>query len=109
MLGWLCGGEVLAGEAAEDLFSADLVPGQVDLRWRGVRLRGWELVKGAVWPGGVVVLQVLGQDLAQVALVEMSSRSKTSRRRVPIIGSQIAFALGACGGLRSIRIPAAVN
>src|ERR1019366_6041587 len=70
MLGWLCGGQVLAGEAAEDLFSADLVPGQVDLRRRGVRLRGWELVKGAVWPGGVVVLQVLGQDLAQVALVE---------------------------------------
>jgi hypothetical protein len=34
------------------------------------RLSGWELVKGAVWPGGVVVLQVLGQDLAQVALVE---------------------------------------
>src|ERR1039457_1941234 len=70
MLGWLCGGQVLAGKAAEDLFSADLVPGQVDLRRRGVRLRGWELVKGAVRPGGVVVLQVLGQDLAQVALVE---------------------------------------
>ena len=31
---------------------------------------GWELVKGAVRPGGVAVLQVLGQDLAQVALVE---------------------------------------
>jgi hypothetical protein len=70
MLGWLCGGHVLAGKAAEDLFSADLVPGQVDLRRRGVRLGGWELVKGAVRPGGVVVLQVLGQDLAQVALVE---------------------------------------
>jgi hypothetical protein len=31
---------------------------------------GWELVKGSVRPGGVVVLQVLGRDLAQVTLVE---------------------------------------
>ena len=46
------------------------MPGQAGLRWRGARLSGWELVKGAVWPGGVVVLQVPGQDLAQVALVE---------------------------------------
>jgi hypothetical protein len=38
----------------------------------------------------------------------MSSRSRTSRRRVPIIRSQTAFAFGACGGLRRIRIPAAV-
>jgi hypothetical protein len=63
-------GQVLAGKAAEDLFSADPAPGQVDLRRRGARFSGCELVKGAVWPGGVVVLQVLGQDLAQVALVE---------------------------------------
>ena len=39
----------------------------------------------------------------------ISSRSKSSRRRVPIIRSQIAFALGACGGLARILIPAAVN
>ena len=29
----------------------------------------------------------------------ISSRSNSSRRRVPIIRSQIAFALAACGGL----------
>jgi hypothetical protein len=31
---------------------------------------GQELIKGSVWPGGAVVLQVLGQDLAQAALVD---------------------------------------
>jgi hypothetical protein len=31
-------------------------------------LHGCELAKGAVRPGGVVVAQVFGQDLAQVAL-----------------------------------------
>ena len=30
----------------------------------------WELAKGAVGPGGVVVMQVLGQDLARVALIK---------------------------------------
>jgi len=39
----------------------------------------------------------------------ISSRPGTSRRTVPIIGCQIAFARGACGGLRRIRIPSAVN
>jgi hypothetical protein len=33
-------------------------------------LSGWELAEGAVGPGGVVVIQVLGQDLAQVALIK---------------------------------------
>lgn len=39
----------------------------------------------------------------------ISSRPRSSRRRVPIILSQMAFALGACGGLATILIPAAVN
>jgi hypothetical protein len=37
----------------------------------------------------------------------ISSRPETSRRRVPIILSQIAFALGACGGLARILMPSA--
>jgi hypothetical protein len=64
-----CGGLVLVGESAEDLFSADLVLGEVDLRWLGGSL-GWrELAEGTVRPGGVVVPQVLGQHLAQVVLI----------------------------------------
>jgi hypothetical protein len=39
----------------------------------------------------------------------ISTRSRTSRRRVPIILSQIAFALGACGGIGRILMPPAVN
>jgi len=35
----------------------------------------------------------------------ISTRSKSSRRRVPTSRSQIAFALGACGGLARILMP----
>jgi hypothetical protein len=65
-----CGDLVLARESAEDLFSVDPVLGEVDWWWLGTGVSGWELVKGAVRPGGVVVDQVLGQDLAQVVLVD---------------------------------------
>ena len=39
----------------------------------------------------------------------ISTRSRTSRRRVPIILSQIAFALGASGGLARILMPSAAK
>jgi hypothetical protein len=39
----------------------------------------------------------------------ISTRSKSSRRRVPTSRSQIAFALGACGGQARILMPPAVN
>jgi hypothetical protein len=52
------------------LFSANAVLGQVDLQRWGARLGGRKLPKGAVRPGGFVVLQVLGHDLAQVVLID---------------------------------------
>jgi len=64
-----CGDLVLACESAEDLSSADLMLGEVDLRWPGASLCGCELAQGAVGSGGVVVPQVLGQHVAQVVLV----------------------------------------
>ena len=39
----------------------------------------------------------------------ISSLSKSSRRRVPMILSHMAFALGVCGGLARILMPSAVN
>ena len=57
-LGLSCGRLVLAGEAAEDSFSADPVLGEVDLGWRGVGLSGCELAEGTVGQGSVVVPQV---------------------------------------------------
>ena len=39
----------------------------------------------------------------------VGSRPGSSRRRVPMIRSQIAFARGACGGLARILVPTAVN
>jgi hypothetical protein len=66
----LSGGDlVLVRESAEDLFSADLVLGQIGwLRRPGVSLSRRELAEGTVRPGGVVVQQVLGQHLSQRAL-----------------------------------------
>ena len=67
----LSGGDlVLVRESAEDLFSADPVLGEVDLRWPRVSLSGCELAEGTVGPASVVVQQVFGQHPAQMALIE---------------------------------------
>ena len=61
-------------------------------------------------PGGVVVLQVFGRHLAQVVLIDKQQPAEEARRRrVPVNRSQMALALGACGGLVRIRMPSAVN
>src|ERR1039458_403740 len=65
----MSGGDlVLVCESAEDLFPADPVLGEVDLWWPGVSLSGCELAEGTVRPGGVVVLKVFGQYLAQMVV-----------------------------------------
>ena len=67
----LSGGDlVLVRESAEDLFPADPVLGEVDLRWPGVSLSRCELAEGTVRPGCVVVAQVFGQHPAQVVLID---------------------------------------
>jgi hypothetical protein len=66
----MSGGDlVLVRESAEDLFSADPVLGEVDLRWPGVSLGRGELAEGTVRPGAVVMPQVLGQHLAQMMML----------------------------------------
>jgi len=52
------------------LFSSDAVLGEVDLRWPGVCLVRCELAEGTVRPGGVVMLQVFGQDLPQMVVID---------------------------------------
>ena len=75
------------GESAEDLLLADPALSKVDrFGWPGAGLSRGELAEGTVRPRCVVVPQVLVQQPAQMA-----------------------FALGACGGLRRILIPSAVN
>ena len=64
------GGLVLVCESAEDLFPADPVLGEVDLRRPGVSLSRCELAEGTVRPGCVVVAQVFGEHLAQVVLMD---------------------------------------
>ena len=61
---------VFVREPAKDLFPADPMLGEVDLRWPGVSLSGCELPKGTVRPGGVVVAQVVGQHPAQMVLID---------------------------------------
>ena len=61
---------VFVDESAEDLFPADPVLGEVDLRWPGAGSRGCELAERPVRPGCVVVQQVFVQHPAQVVLVD---------------------------------------
>ena len=61
---------VFVREPAKDLFPADPMLGEVDLRWPGVSLSGCELPEGSVRPGGVVVAQVVGQHPAQMVLID---------------------------------------
>src|ERR1019366_1016237 len=106
----LLGGDlVLMRESAEDLFPADPVVGEVDRRWPRVSLSWCELAEGAVRPGAVVMPQVLGQHLAQVVLIDDQQPVQELPARVPMTLSQIAFALGACGGVARILIPSAWN
>src|ERR1039457_3959476 len=65
--GWL----VFVDQAAEDRFSADLTRAEVSCgdAGNGARVRD-ALVDALMGPGGVVMLLVLGQDGAQVRLVQ---------------------------------------
>src|ERR1017187_2076215 len=106
----MSGGDlVFVRESAGDLFPADPVVGEVDFRWPGVGLSGCELAEGTVRPGGVVVRQVLGQHLAQMMLADDQQPAGDLAAQGAMIGSQMAFALGACGGLARILMPSAVN
>jgi hypothetical protein len=59
------------GESLEDLFPADPAVGEVDrFGWPGADLGWGELSEGTVRPGGIVVLQVLGQRLTQMMLID---------------------------------------
>jgi hypothetical protein len=61
---------VLVCESAEDLFSADPVLGEIDLRWPGVSLSRCKLAEGTVRPMPVVVPQVLREHLAQMVVID---------------------------------------
>ena len=96
---------VLVRESAEDLFPADPVLGEVDWLPRpGVSLSRCELAEGTVRPGYVVMLKVFGQHPSQMALINDQQPVEKFPAQVPIIRSQTAFALGACGGLARILI-----
>ena len=96
-------------ESPEDLFPADPVLGEVDLRRPGVSLSRCELAGGTARPGCVVVPQVLGQYPAQMALID----DQQPVEELPAQGAddpfQMAFARGACGELARILMPAAVT
>ena len=100
---------VFVRESAEDLFPADPVLGEVDRLRPGAGLSGCELAEGALRPGGVVMLKVFGQHPAQMALIDDQQPVEKSAAQGTDDPSQIAFALGACGGLARILMPSAWN
>jgi hypothetical protein len=94
------GDVVLVGESAEDLLPADPVLGKVDrFRRTCVCLGRGELAEGTVRPAGAVMPQVPGQHPSQVALIDDQQPVEDLPAQGAMILSQIAFALGACGGL----------
>src|ERR1019366_8125692 len=102
----MSGGDlVFVRESAGDLFSADPVLSEIDLRLPGVSLSRCELAEGTVRPAGVVVRQVLGQHPAQMMLIDDQQPAGDLAAQGAMIGSQMAFALGACGGLARILMP----
>ena len=56
---------------------------------------------------GVVMLLVVGQTARRQAWFRIRVRSRSSRRRVPIRRSQIAFIRGACTAVRTMVVPVA--
>ena len=95
---------------AENLSAVDPVLGEVDrLWWLSLGLSWCELAEGAVRPGSVIVPQVFGQRPSQMMLID----DQQPVEEFPAQGvddlSQMAFALGACGGLARILMPPAVN
>ena len=101
---------VLVGESAEDSFAAGPVLDEVDrVGWAGVGWDWCELAEGTVWPGAVVVPQVLGQQLTQVMLIGDQQPVEELTAQGTDDSLQIAFALGACGGLARILMPSAWN
>jgi hypothetical protein len=103
------GARVFVDQAAQDGFSED--PSAVEVGKGEVATVvfavGDALGDALVRPGRVAVHLVFSQNGAQMALPEVSTRSRSSRRRVPTRRSQIAFIRGAWTAVRKILVPAA--
>ena len=80
--------------------AANLVVGEVDHWWGlGIGLSRCELTERSVWPRGIDMVQVDREIRRRWRSLTIRILSSSSRRRVPIIRSQIAVARGAAGGL----------
>ena len=104
----MSGGDlVLVRESAENLFSADPVLSQVDLRWPGAGLSRRELAEGTVRPAAVVMLKVLGEHPAQMVLID----DQQPVQELAAQGTDDPFAdrvrSRRCGGLARILMPSA--
>jgi hypothetical protein len=103
------GARVFVDQAAQDGFSED--PFTVEVGNGAVAAAvfavGDALGNALVRPGRVVVRLVFGQDSADSPPRGSSTRSRSSRRRVPTRRSQIAFNRGAWTAMRTILVPAA--
>ena len=93
------------GESAEDLLAADPALGEVDRLGRtGACLSRGELAEATVRPGGVAVLQVLGQHLADALADErLGGRADDGRAEVRIVPDHAHLTLGRGIDLAKVR------
>jgi hypothetical protein len=100
---------VLVDQAVEDRSSADLQGLDIgpDAAGNVSFVVGGALGDALVRPGRVVVRLVFGQDRLQMSLADDQHAIRSSRRRVPIRRSQIAFMRGTWKAVRRILVPLA--
>src|ERR1019366_5378426 len=96
-----CALQILVDQAAEPGASpdADFVLGRRHVS----PAVGWLLAEGPVRPVGVVVIDILAEDVVEMSRPAMRMRSVHSRRALAIQRSQIAFARCARTGVAIVR------
>ena len=106
--GFSGGSPVFVDQAAGDRFSVDLARAGVSCgdAGSGVRVRD-ALVEALMGPGGVVMLLVLGQDGAQVDLVQDQGPVEELTAQGANKALAIAFIRGVCTAVRTMVVPVA--
>jgi hypothetical protein len=99
---------IFVDHSHDDGFSADMP--QVGHVRDGLHFDArWPLLPGLVRPVAVVMGQVPAEHQVQMAFARIKTQFSSSRRRVPMTRSQMAFIRGVLGKVVMIRSPSALS